>query len=826
MPPTNKSNMSKPDLVLFEPISKRAVKWLLDNVDKAEAEWRAKVESILRKTLKACVDDHRVRVEYRRKIIHDGKSYGRLYSNHVGFQMMWSRFRGALAHHSMNTMSINLFDIDMKNAHPELLMQLAERHETAGEDAKFIRKYLERRDNILNMVCCETGCDRGAAKQLFLSILNYGSVEGWMKSNRIQSWGSDCRYRQFAEGFKIAFRSIAYRLMIKLPRLVEVARTSLVEVPDLDEFSQASLVDGSYSDIDLKKRFIHILLTSAEDDALSHACAYLNSLPSVDVVSYQYDGCVVMTEAKKEDIDLDLLSQYVHKHSAFYLTFDFKDFDDTVDIQLSRLIQNIKDVVDVLYEENEDAFHDIKYDPMSGFYYLYTNGVWRGTHYEMILKAVQDMVKNSYTMRCPGNEKHYNHFWVNSKQVCDLAVRTFCIEPGFTLKLDSSTTIFPFRNGCWDFTLQSFRELLRSDMVSKTTCWDYEPHSNQAPVIDYMEKVFPIEEERECVATYFAYMLSPTKHLKKMMMLTDVVDGNNGKSKLMFLLKAIMGCRSGGSPSEVLYVENKQIVMRDTSSNKNSHSAVVAELKGAYLFCGDELSSTHKLDTSFCKEASGGGQAVITGRHFHSKESFVFPVKFGMILSFNQGCMPDLGCDKVFYERLLMAKFRTKFVARAAGESDECFADRCSAFEYCFEQNNAIEDLMMTWRSAAFDYFVARIHNIHALDHPPKSFIDFRSELVKDDNVLVDWFEKHFEITGDPTDYVQVSEVHRYLSETNDGDLVKSAKVQKQLFELCLRTNGVVVHDKKKLSGNRVLRKVAVGVKFNPHYCVDAEMDL
>jgi hypothetical protein len=92
--------------------------------------------------------------------------------------------------------------------------------------------------------------------------------------------------------------------------------------------------------------------------------------------------------------------------------------------------------------------------------------------------------------------------------------------------------------------------------------------------------------------------------------------------------------------------------------------------------------------------------------------------------------------------------------------------------------------------------------------------------------VLVDWFEKHFEITGDPADYVQVSEVHRYLSETNDGDLVKSAKVQKQLFELCLRTNGVVVHDQKRVSSNRVLRKVAVGVKFNPHYCVDAEMDL
>ena len=233
----------------------------------------------------------------------------------------------------------------------------------------------------------------------------------------------------------------------------------------------------------------------------------------------------------------------------------------------------------------------------------------------------------------------------------------------------------------------------------------------------------------------------------------------------------------------------------------------------------DEMASSHKLDNVFCKDASGGTQALITGRYFDSKENFCFHVKFGMLLSFNQGCMPDLHQDPVLYQRMLMAKFRTKFIGKSPVESYDEFAKRMAAYEHCYEQDERIEEKMASWRSAAFDYFIEAFSNkLHLLDTPPESFVEFRDELVREDNNLADWFAKHFSRSDDPNDHVQVGEIQRYLSLTESSELVRAPRKRKELFEMCLVTNGFVVYDRKRVrdeAGTEVMkRKVALGVKF------------
>ncbi len=102
------------------------------------------------------------------------------------------------------------------------------------------------------------------------------------------------------------------------------------------------------------------------------------------------------------------------------------------------------------------------------------------------------------------------------------------------------------------------------------------------------------------------------------------------------------------------------------------------------------------------------------------------------------------------------------------------------------------------------------------LDTPPESFVEFRDQLVQDDNVLGDWFEKHFKASADQGDFVQVSEIHNYLKQRCSENLVKGAKKRKELFEMCLASRGYVVHDKKRVRGESVhKRKIAVGVKFH-----------
>eukprot|EP00873_Tetraselmis_striata_P006186 jgi/Tetstr1/426450/TSEL_016751.t1 len=113
---------SEPEAVMYEPICKYAVRWLLDNaMSEVGEEWKEDVTRILLKTMRSFDGDDRAKVEYRRKIFSPaGEGFGRRYSDGAGFQMMWAKFRGALAHYPVRVLKIMLFDIDMKNAHPQL----------------------------------------------------------------------------------------------------------------------------------------------------------------------------------------------------------------------------------------------------------------------------------------------------------------------------------------------------------------------------------------------------------------------------------------------------------------------------------------------------------------------------------------------------------------------------------------------------------------------------------------------------------------------------------------------------------------------------------
>ena len=195
--PTNAS------MTLYEPVSKDAVRWLLKHVDKyVEEEKRDQMKALLHKTLAAFQGDSKVLVEYHRKIEFGNSLSGRMYSSYVGFQMMFKKLRGALARHSMEVYGFKLSDIDMENSHPTLFAQLCQRHQVERED-NHIEKYNSNREGCLKMVCDDTGCDRGMAKALFQTVLNYQTLEGWMRSSGIEEWDEDSPSYVFCRGTRI-----------------------------------------------------------------------------------------------------------------------------------------------------------------------------------------------------------------------------------------------------------------------------------------------------------------------------------------------------------------------------------------------------------------------------------------------------------------------------------------------------------------------------------------------------------------------------------------------------------------------------------------------
>ena len=103
---------------------------------------------------------------------------------------------------------------------------------------------------------------------------------------------------------------------------------------------------------------------------------------------------------------------------------------------------------------------------------------------------------------------------------------------------------------------------------------------------------------------------------------------------------------------------------------------------------------------------------------------------------------------------------------------------------------------MMAWRSASFDYFHKFFREgVHLLDNPPLSFIEFRNELVKNDNVLADWFDKHFKKSDCMDDYIQACNIDDYLRDTNKQvrvDRTQSAHGAKKV--ICKLPNSLRLH--------------------------------
>lgn len=100
--------------------------------------------------------------------------YGRLYSSY-GLQNLSRRIRNFL------TDGI-LTDIDMKNAHPSLLVQLCKKMNWCCEH---LEMYVNNRDEILSEVMNEYGVTRDAAKDLFLFPLFGGNYKTWTDEYKI-----------------------------------------------------------------------------------------------------------------------------------------------------------------------------------------------------------------------------------------------------------------------------------------------------------------------------------------------------------------------------------------------------------------------------------------------------------------------------------------------------------------------------------------------------------------------------------------------------------------------------------------------------------------
>lgn len=103
-------------------------------------------------------------------------NYGRVFPfKSLGLFSFRKQVRGALAYGLYE-------DVDISNCHPTLLLQIAEHNDIK---CKYLRKYVNNRDDYLNLIIETYNVDKNKAKELFIIMLYLGSFNTWKKDNSI-----------------------------------------------------------------------------------------------------------------------------------------------------------------------------------------------------------------------------------------------------------------------------------------------------------------------------------------------------------------------------------------------------------------------------------------------------------------------------------------------------------------------------------------------------------------------------------------------------------------------------------------------------------------
>jgi hypothetical protein len=318
-------------------------------------------------------------------------------------------------------------------------------------------------------------------------------------------------------------------------------------------------------------------------------------------------------------------------------------------------------------------------------------------------------------------------------------------------------SVFAFKNGwLYDFKSHDFRRITRDDYLTTSQIVDYDfvPEAECAQEIAdvgvFYTKVFPEEAARHAFLSRASKMLAGVSHLDKVMVIvTDKLTGDNGKTKTKNLLVNTFGKHRAFKP------DNGQLLK---NSNEPVHGANKIRWRGATLAVFDELCEDKEFDTTFIKQITSGGHSqdlrVAGGNEFVDVEFTATPMIFT-----NQGQLPkfsksDANVAKRFEVFGMMAKF--KIHGKLMGDVPAGY-DSWDAYPYCHDADEHLDTKIKSWKMANFHVLRKRYHDLMEREGGkydlPQSCHDYQRMLIEDSDqvfaVVQDFCEKHYEYDAD-----------------------------------------------------------------------------
>lgn len=332
-----------------------------------------------------------------------------------------------------------------------------------------------------------------------------------------------------------------------------------------------------------------------------------------------------------------------------------------------------------------------------------------------------------------------------------------------TKSFDSNSFLLGCDNGVVDLKECVFRAGRPEDMISKSVGYAFPVNPDaelDARVAECMEQIYPVPEEREYIQRFAGYCLLGNHPEKKLLLLTDVRDGYNGKSTFQKALSTALG------PDYSIVGEHaKKFCYKAERNNDtvNSHDGGILLFEGMRLMCVEELDSKRKFDCEKIKEMNGG-DAGTSGRAPHDDKLRRFTWTAKMVLSFNEGKMPDFDvADGALKDRLVIMRHRSRFCTPDQLEGINC-GSALKSQPHTFPVVPGINDEanMRCWAPSMLSWLLEGLRRYWkvGLDKMPAQCSQWKQHLVEEKDPVRDFLQElGLERTGIPLDFVKSSDL-------------------------------------------------------------------
>lgn len=320
-----------------------------------------------------------------------------------------------------------------------------------------------------------------------------------------------------------------------------------------------------------------------------------------------------------------------------------------------------------------------------------------------------------------------------------------------------------------DLKQKCFIEPNQSFYCKTTTNWSYnEQQSKQYyfEVEEFLNKIFPIKEIQEFVLAYIYKTLMGDK-LKMFLILTDDLNGNNGKSTFINFISECFG-------SDFVCPGKKYLIKSNVTFNSNNHDAGIYNLKNKRFLIVSECSETSKIDDEFIKELADNVNSI-RGRKFQSGSDFEFKLYANTILACNNNSFYKFNTtDENIIKRMFVVQMQSKF-------DINCQQDD---WENLYFRRENLTNKFPLWKSSFIDILLKignRLEEIVLKLETNQQLKEWRNLLLSkrvgidedNSNDFEKWFKKNLEYTENSSEWISCVDLKKKLLTTEFESFVR-----------------------------------------------------